>query len=171
MPLRQMSRDPAGSDLAPAAIDLPERLGFELAPEDPGAGTDVYFCGYPFTTRLEVESRLLRGYITRGFRYDHPRLGDVLSYELDMPCSAGLSGAPLLQARSRRLLGVIYGTNDVATVDAVATVDETGARQPEIRRIMSFGLAHHLDTLKALRGLATGDRPLSDLLPTADGTA
>lgn len=170
LPLREIHRDPAGSDLATAAIDLPGTLGFELASEDPGAGTDVYSFGYPFTTRLEVERRLLRGYMTRGFRYDHLALGEVLSYELDMPCPAGLSGTPVLLARSRRLLGVVYGSNDVATVDSVATVDEAGQHQPEVRRIVSFGLAHHLETLRALRGPATGNRPLADLLPIASGT-
>jgi hypothetical protein len=170
LPLQDIHRDPGGSDLATAAIDLPETLGFELASEDPGAGTDVYSFGYPFTTRLEVESRLLRGYITRGFRYDHPSLGDVLSYELDIPCPAGLSGAPVLRPGSRRLLGVVYGSNDVAMVESIASVDEGGQKQPEVRRIVSFGLAHHLETLRALRGPATGNRPLADLLPIASGT-
>ena len=40
----------------------------------------------------------------------------------------------------------------------------TGKREPEIVRVIYFGLAYTLDTLLELRGPATNDRPLRELV-------
>jgi hypothetical protein len=88
-----------------------------------------------------------------------------MSYELDMPAPEGLSGAPVVLHGTKAVVGVVYGHNDVALVEEHATVDdETGARSPEVLRIVSFGLAHHTHTLHELRGKATGGRPLKELV-------
>jgi len=178
--LQDVAQDPSGADLATAAIPRTlspigptARLGNPIM-----APTDVCTWGYPLT-RFErrsaqgpgtyhLEPRYLQGYVTRYFVYDHGRFGRARSYELDMPAPDGLSGAPLIVRGSDVILGVIYGTIDVARTEEVSAVDpDTGARTPQLDRIVSFGLAHHTLPLAELRGPATGGRPLADLMPTS----
>ena len=84
-----------------------------------------------------------------------------------MPAPDGLSGAPLIVRGSDAIVGVVYGTIDVARTEEVSAVDpETGARTPQVQRIVSFGLAHHTWALGELRGPATGGRPLADVMPS-----
>jgi len=97
----------------------------------------------------------------RSFYHEHQTYGRIPSYELDMPTPAGLSGAPLVKVGSPEVIGVIYGSNDVATIEQEASVNpQTGKREPEIQRIISFGLAHYTETLRNLQGIATGGLPL-----------
>jgi hypothetical protein len=106
-----------------------------------------------------VQPRVFRGYITRDFiDNNHPGWGPQRAYELDMPAPRGLSGAPLIVHSigpvGLRLVGVVYGSTSIDTMADDGTV-------------VSFGLAHHWDVLRALSGPATSDRPLHELLPTA----
>lgn len=101
----------------------------------------------------------------RSFYYEHQTYGQTPSYELDMPTPAGLSGAPLVKTGSKEVVGVIYGSNDVATIEQEASINsESGKREPEIQRIISFGLAHYTETLKNLKGAATKGLPLQQYL-------
>ena len=83
--------------------------------------------------------------------------GPLRVWELDMPTPEGLSGAPVFgrpggQA-SNRLVGLVFGTNKVATVEAFKSRDpKTGEERPEILHVVSFGLAHVLPTILELRG-------------------
>lgn len=82
-----------------------------------------------------------------------------------MPAPAGLSGAPLMLDPGNQVIGVIYGENDVGTIEELATIDpETQERKPEVVRVVSFALAHFTSTLHALRGPATEDKPLVEYL-------
>jgi hypothetical protein len=174
-PLLDVGRDEGGSDLGTARIFSEPNVALPpceltVAPEgfDAGTGTDVWTYGYPLTdTFLDPESdedprfrlnpRLLRGYITREFAYDHEVLGPTPSYELDMVTPEGLSGAPLFRRPGEIVIGVIYGRHEVELVDQFASVDPTtGEHKPEVQRIVSFGLACDMTSFRALRGPATG---------------
>jgi len=175
--LDSLSRDECGTDIASALVPLKQRFGLTLGrPPAPGAGIDVWSFGYPLTQtfstpeapglRFTLEPRLLKGYVMRTFFYAQPGLGSTPSYELDMPTPAGLSGAPLVRVDQRReLVGIVYGSHDVAEIDEFESVDpETGATTPEVRRVVSFGLAHFLDILHRVRGVATEHLPLAEWL-------
>ena len=161
-------------DLATANVDMYPRVPLKLSHDTLPIGADVYTFGYPLTTkerrlegdfRFRLQARYLQGYVTRSFDYEPAGFGTTATYELDMPAPAGISGAPLLTLGSTEVVGVVYGSSDVATVEELARVDaETGARTPEIQRIVSFGLAHHTETLWELSSLATGGRSLSEIL-------
>jgi hypothetical protein len=59
--------------------------------------------------------------------------------------------------------GVIYGRSESGVIDEFASIDpETGERRPEVQRLVSFAAAHYPETLAALRGPATNERPLSE---------
>jgi len=135
-PLTQVAQDANGTDLATAKIDedlttdvsLRLRLSDLAAP----AARNVWTFGYPLPSpvrrddgkqRVEIDTRVLRGYLTRSFRYEHPIYGATPSYEIDMPAPAGLSGAPLMLDPDREVIGVMYGENDVETIEAFATID------------------------------------------------
>jgi hypothetical protein len=173
--LHDVSQDANGSDLATARIHgIPavRPVSLTLAEAAVPTGQDVWTYGYPLTAvfrepdgelRFTLHPRFLQGYVTRSFRNPHPRYGAVESYEVDMPAPEGLSGAPLVHLPSREVVGVIYGNVDAAVIDQFAAVDEeTGERQPEIQRIVSFAVAHYTPTLLRLTGPATGGQPLHE---------
>ena len=171
--LYNISQDQNGSDLATANLRGKPEFQFLLASERALQGVDFSCFGYPFSgTRLDqlgspkatLEARLFKGYVMRTFTFDYPSFGPTLSYELSFPAPPGLSGAPMIEMNKRRILGVVYGNNDVATTEHLAEVDSDGSRTPEVQRIVSFGLAHHTATLRDLAGAATNGRPLLELV-------
>jgi hypothetical protein len=136
-------------------------------------GASVVSWGYPlskFQQRADggrtfiLDPRYLEGYVTRPFQDDDRGFGVTQAYELDMPTPEGLSGAPLLKMGTTEVVGVVYGTNEVAIIKHFERVDEEGRREPEVQRVVTFGLAHHTSSLHSLRGPATGDVPLGHYL-------
>lgn len=173
--LADLERDWNGCDLATAKVPLHASVGLSLAANGVDYGADVWSFGFPLTGlrqarpggghSIATDGRYLQGYITRSFFYDHPWFGRVPSYELDMPTPEGLSGAPLILTGTRSVIGVVYGSNDVSTIEQFVSIDsETGKREPEVQRITSFGLACFTDSLAALTGKATDGRLLSEFL-------
>lgn len=172
--LTNIEQDTNGSDLATANVDLPRVWELTLASGSVLPADDVCTYGFPLTRHKKLPGgggqfmlhpRYLRGYITWAFNYEHPQYGEVPSYELDMPTPEGLSGAPLIRVNTPEVIGVIYGTHDVATVEQFTSIDpETGEKEPEVQRLESFGLAHHIKTLRLLRGAATQGLPLEEYL-------
>lgn len=171
-----ITRHPTNDDLASARIDMPG-AGWRLPEHDTpiDLGTNVVAMGYPLPdVRLDndgglthlVSFQLLKGYLTHVPIIERSGYPPAVSFELDMPAPAGLSGTPLLHGTERNvLLGVVYGTNDVARIESLGSVDpDTGQRTPEIQRIVSFALAHHTRTLRSLRGPAIDNRSLGALM-------
>jgi hypothetical protein len=172
--LAKVEQDELGNDIATAMIEASPTLGLKIADEDVAASTDVFSYGYPLTdmgrragggAQFTLHARYLRGYVTRSFWYQHPQYGRVASYEVDMPTPEGLSGAPLIMRGSWEVMGVVYGTNEVASIAEFSHVDpKTGERTPELQRIVGFGLAHYTETLRSLRTGATRHQPLAEFL-------
>lgn len=172
--LYNVQQDVNGTDLATANVHFDASIGLALAKEDVRLGGIVWTYGYPFTDvrslpegdlHFQLNPRFMRGDVMRGFYYEPKGYGRVNSYELSIPAPQGLSGAPLLKEGTLEVLGTVYGNNDVATIEQFGRIDPaTGKREPEIQRIVSFGLSHHLDTLKALRGAATHNVALGEYL-------
>jgi hypothetical protein len=116
-----------------------------------------------------LNARDLEGYITRAFYYSDAR---VPSYELDMRAPAGLSGAPLIEVGSKRVIGVVYGVHEAERIERFGRTDpDTGLREPELVRVETFALAHYTETLRAVVGPATGERPLGDVVDAAVAAA
>ena len=174
--LSDIEQDANGSDLASANVKLEPTMGLTLANQDAGLGAEVWTYGYPFTdvkqnlsgeTDITLHPRYLQGYVMRSFNYQHPQYGRLPSYELDMPAPEGLSGAPLIRQDSKEVIGVLYGNNDVGTIDHFSRIDPvSGKQEPEIQRVVSFALAHHIRTLRNLQGTATQKLSLSEYLRT-----
>lgn len=174
-PLWNIQQDSNGTDLATANVAMLPEAELSLAEKDVYEGTDVHSFGYPLVNFEYIEEfdemqpaldfRLLRGYVTRNFWRDDPTFGRTNAYELDMPTPEGLSGSPLFLSGTREVLGVVFGHNDVALIEAFARVDPiTKEREPEIQKMYHFGLAHTTETLRALRTRSTRDLPLSEYL-------
>lgn len=172
--LNNLEQDANGSDLATANIGLGPVLGLTLGRNSLALGTDVCTFGYPLTDlrqrpgggrQFVLNPRYLQGYVTRKFHYEHRLFGSVPSYELDMLTPLGLSGAPVIKVNTKEVFGVVYGSHDVATIEEVARIDpETGKREPEVQRLVSFSLAHYTETLRNLRSTATRGLSLADFL-------
>jgi hypothetical protein len=170
--LEDIEQDHDGYDLATARVPIEPTFGHVLGEHEELLGTPVSSFGYPFSSvvrgdngdfAFKKEVRLLRGYIARGFLFDHISYRPTVSYELDMRVPSGLSGAPLIFEGTKEIIGVVYGVNKVSMIEEVASVDsETGEKSPEIHRIETFGLAHHTSTLRNIRGKATGGERLCD---------
>jgi len=157
-----------GKDVAWARVNYRRRLDFRLATQNPRMGDLVWTFGYPLTDTRAIDNdlrfftlhpRLLRGHIVRPFLYQHHALGPLPSWELSFAVPQGLSGAPLFLDGTLDVVGILYGNNDVATVEEQASVDSAGVRTPEVQRIVTFGLAHHLSSLKDLAAAAQSFEP------------
>ena len=150
--LTTIQSDVNGADLAIAKVDLVQKLRLVLSEKFTPWGTDVWTMGYPFTDswqedgvrKFKLNGRYLQGYITRDFYYDHPSEGRRASFELSIPVPGGLSGAPVVKLGTREVIGVIYGENDVGTIERFSHKDpQTGKDIPDLERLVSFGLACH----------------------------
>jgi hypothetical protein len=174
--LEDISQDTNGGDLATGRVRAEPDLTFQIAKADVVQGSDVTSFGYPFSgmkgereNRMPaVESRVFKGHIMRTFAFSHPGNPPGLAYELSFPAPRGLSGAPVIDLATSCVVGVIFGNNDVATIEHFAQVDDQGVRTSEVQRVVSFALAHHTQTLLNVTGSATGNRPLADVLERAN---
>jgi len=172
--LEHIERDQNGTDLATANCDYAGAQPLTLATMDLWLGEEVWTFGFPYPETQRrfdgslnhvISGRVLRGYVTRHFYYQHPSLGKTDAYELDMRAPAGTSGAALLRKDTLELVGVVFGVNDVETVESFAFIDPaTGAREPELRRVVSFALAYDTETLARLSTSATAGIPLARCL-------
>jgi hypothetical protein len=171
--LEDISRDVNGSDLATANVRAEPGTRFQLARDRALQGADVTAFGYPFSgqkeikpgvTAAKVERRLFKGYVMRTFKHSSSSQPETLAYELSFPAPAGLSGAPVIELGTPRVIGVIFGNSDVATIEHFAQVDSEGNRTPELQRIVSFGLAIHTNTLLKLAGRATNSKALAEII-------
>ena len=174
--LARLARDENGADLALARMpDVyrpePDLLSFPdwFGAADVMDGTEVGTYGSTLPERgpdgkgFVTHSRTLRGYITRHFLYDRPGWGPTPSYELDMPAPAGVSGAPLLLSNPTIVIGVVYGSHGAYSIEEEASIDPvTKEARPEVRKIVTFGLALDFAVLQAARGPATDGEPLGD---------
>lgn len=159
--LRDIKQHPVGFDLASAMVDLVPTFGMVLASEMPAPhGTNVWSFGYPLpdtelgsddAARIRLHPRYLEGYLMRAFRHQPPGYPVTPAWELDMPTPAGLSGAPLVRMKSKEVIGVVYGSHAVETIEEISSRNsETGTVSPEIVRQTHFGLAHYLENLHSL---------------------
>ncbi len=167
-------RERLAHDLGWARINYRPELGITIATKAPQMGDSVWTFGYPLTDvrivpgggrQFTANPRLLRGHILRPFVFEHPTFGSIPSWELSFSVPVGLSGAPLFLEGTLQVAGVLYGNNDVATVEESAQVDVgSGTRTPEVQRIVSFGLAHHWQSLQVFNTIASEKRdgPFAD---------
>ena len=71
----------------------------------------------------------------------------------------------MIVVASRVVAGVVFGTHDVAQIEELARRDpETGETEPEVVRIVSFGLAHYTESLWNLRGAVTAGKTLREVV-------
>ena len=140
-------------------------------------GMHVWTFGYPapsFDTTIMATECSCWASIPRGLRNQDLSLsprpgGPTLAHELDMQVPGGLSGAPIFLEGTDAILGVVFHAHEVETVESFSSVDPaTGKRQPEIVRVIYFGLAYPLDVLLELRGPATNDRALAGCSPAPE---
>lgn len=167
--LADIQADPSGADLATARIGLQGPSAYRLYADMSAQQCDVGTLGFPGTwfktsssgqRTFDQQERYFQGYITRSFYYEPPDgRKPIPSFEIDMPAPQGLSGAPLIStdpSNRGEIIGVIYGAHPPFGLQG-----EGGTTLPPL----VFALAHYHETLMNLRGVATGDRPLRELLP------
>lgn len=177
--LVDITPDPRGRDLAMGRARLRPRFPFTFSATEPQGFAEVLTVGFPLPDRtrdtsgrivIETTARTLRGYGVRVFDNErHVGFAPQPSYELDMPAPGGLSGAPLLVQGEGAisLVGVVYGSADTYAIAEESHVDPaTGTASLEVRRHVSFALAHRLDALRELAGEATDGTPLGNLIPS-----
>ena len=175
--LRDIEQARDGTDLATARLDYAPPLPLRVTDHELAMDSEVATFGYPLTAPVaregiqgfELQPRFLRGYVTRVFTRVDQTFGSVLSYELDMLAPTGLSGAPLFFASPtvgpRAIAGVVYGINETYSIAEESSVDPvTGEVSAEVRRMVSFALAHHTRSLGQLSGRATDGKPLDQYL-------
>jgi hypothetical protein len=82
--------------------------------------------------------------------------GTTVAYVLDLPAPAGASGAPAFRGQTAKFKGLVYGEVETYSItDFERLHPETGERESEIRKIISFAVAHRTETLMNARAAAT----------------
>ncbi|SRR6266851_251413 len=160
--LVDLAQDTNASDLAIARLGVTVEPTLSLADAPFAWGHSVVAVGYPLPSALGTatdeptfltSARVLRGYVTRIIVDDRPGWPPIRAYELDMTAPPGISGSPLLDAEGPVVGGVVYGrTQDIVP------------KSESDELTYAFATAHHLDTLRAATGPATGGRRLEDYL-------
>ena len=107
-----IEQDYNGTDPATAWVNAEPEMQLRITEEFALMSEDIWSYGYPLTdvsTHLELgykrfrpNPRWMQTYILRIFDYDHYEFGRTRSYELDMPALAGMSGAPIIKAHTKR---------------------------------------------------------------------
>ena len=176
--IENLARDPNSSDLALGNVYIDDGVDhavpslLELSPDANPTSWLVWPYGYPHTIpeldegtgrrMFPIALRLLRGSITMRVTRNTP-YGRTPSFEVDMLAPEGISGAPLIQSSTNRVIGVIYGT--FTTQLAERDIDpRTGEYQPATPRYVTFAGAHRTPSLAELCGPATQGLPLLDYL-------
>jgi len=173
--LDNIEKDHNGSDLATAFLPLKPTIPLLLTKKEVLMGTNIFTYGYPLVgketkpngeTQFQLNGRYMEGYVMRSFLYQNaPAHKKIKSYELNFQIPEGLSGAPLIKMNSKEVIGVIYGSNEVASIDQYAHIDATtGKREPEIQRLIQFGLAHYTETLQSLSSSITRGKTLREYI-------
>jgi len=175
--LSNIEKDANGMDLATANLNHSPAIPLKLSLKEAPMGTNILTFGYPLTDerqmknglmQFQLNGRYMEGYIMRDFYYAHTKYGKVASYELNFQVPEGLSGSPLIKMGSKEVIGVIYGSNEVAAIDEFASIDPISKeRKPEIQKLIQFGLAHYTTTLQNVVGTATDNKPLIDYIEQA----
>ena len=171
--LDELEQDANGSDLALARIEATVSIGLHLAAGPAGWGDDVMACGYPLPLntkdvetrepRINTNAMLFKGYVMRIRLSDFPGQPEGRVYELDMHAPPGMSGAPVLRAGSREVVGVVVDERGyVIETDELSDNDRTITIP--LDRKLYFAYAHHLEVLSAAKGAATDGLPLAEFL-------
>ena len=105
---------PDGLDAALAGCTLPERR-----PADPVVGQDVVLQGYPAGCR-NLETRIGRVYFERS-----PGQWIAHIFEPDEPVVTGMSGGPVLDAKTRLPIGIVITRNSPADLNNDRDPDES----------------------------------------------
>lgn len=105
---------PDGLDAAVVGCDLPK-----IRPEEPVVGQDVMILGYPAGSR-HLESRTGRIYFERS-----PGQWIIHIFEPDEPVVTGMSGGPVLDAKTRKPLGITITRNSPADLNNDRDPDES----------------------------------------------
>lgn len=171
--LENIQQDANRLDLATAIHGYKLSCQFEISSENIAIGRDIWTYGRPYTIKQRAGDKIkfdsplifLKGYITRTLNHNHQEYGIMPSFEMNFAPPKGMSGAPILLLGTTKIIGVIHGSNDVSVIEQTKYVDpDTGKAEPEIQRILSYGLAHHTISLKNLIGIATGGLALNKYL-------
>ena len=101
------------ADLARASVNLQCRFGFELASEDASIGTVISFFGYltgygsnPQASYGNRKIETLASYFDNPYDEFRP---PPPSYRFSSKAYSGVSGSPVIDATSQKLIGVIWG--------------------------------------------------------------
>ncbi|MGA2770844.1 MAG: serine protease [Bryobacteraceae bacterium] len=158
--LLNISQDEGGTDLALANIRYKPPAPLQFDEDSHAFGVDVWTRGYRSDGRtaegLSVTPRFLKGYITRPFKHS-TGFGITDAYEVDLPAPAGTSGAPIFRGQTAKLKGLVYGEVETYSITDFERVEpETGEREPEVRKVISFAVAHRTETLMNAHAAPTG---------------
>jgi len=176
-PLLNTEQHPLGLDIALAQVDLAPEPGLTLGIRELSPGDSIFTYGYPLPGRpptgdarpkSPLNVRFLRGYVTRSLYYSQAGFVRTPCYELDLPATYGLCGAPIIKSRTREVAGVIFGSLDAPQLNlSPEPGPSVKNKQAGTGQAISFGLAHYTDSLWGLRGMGTQDKPPREFLELA----
>ncbi|MEA3254109.1 MAG: serine protease, partial [Chloroflexota bacterium] len=175
--LLNAEQHPLGLDIALAQVDLAPELGLTLGIRELSPGDSIFTYGYPLPgspptgdarPKSPLTVRFLRGYVTRSLYHNQAGFVRTPCYELDLPTTYGLCGAPIIKSRTREVAGVIFGSLELPQI-ILSPEPGSSVKNKQIGtgQAISFGLAHYTDSLWSLRGTVTQGKPLREFLELA----
>lgn len=99
-------------------------------------GTHIWTVGFPGSDQLNLVQRTFQGYIQRHYKRNNDQY-----IEVNLHVPAGLSGSPIIEYGTNRVLGILQGAVDMGITEEFASIDESGKKTPEILKIYTYGVA------------------------------
>ena len=151
-------------DFALGQIDVTKSKFFKPANKELILGDDVGAIGFTASGKIgkdvHVETRMLRGYISRISEKPTAHIKGKSTFEVSFPSLAGFSGAPVTTHEGSFLAGMLFNNIESSIeVFSYSEIKDNDKKYSEkIHRIIEFGAVHPLEDIKTF---------LSDLKTTA----
>lgn len=147
------------NDIGIASVGLEQKIKLMFSTMVVPYGTNVFTFGYPdiekpnqYNDKWLLKPRYFEGYIVRDFFHDYKEYGEASSFELNFPALEGISGAPLIEMHTNKVIGIIYSNYESITIkDSYEIERPEGKITKETCRIVNMGLSYHVSTIKELK--------------------
>ncbi len=142
-------------DFAVGQVDVSNNLFFKPVMDELLIGDDVGAVGFTVYGKIgkdvRVDTRMLRGYISRISNQCQGNMRGKSTFEVSFPSLTGFSGTPITTHNGSFLAGMLYNNVESSIeVFSFSEVNENGEKYSEkIHRIIEFGAAHSINDIKS----------------------
>jgi len=141
-------------DFAVGHVDVTNNEFFKPLDNPLMLGDDVDALGFTANGKvgkdLHIDSRMLRGYVTRLSQSPQLNLRCKSTFEVSFPSLSGFSGAPVTTHKGAFLLGMLYGNmeSSIEVFSFTEIKQDDSTISEKICRVLEFGVAHPINDIR-----------------------